>query len=706
MGCACSKTSAVEDIRESPRKRLSSSSKQYSELKVPRHSSSKREEGVWTKERLDGGDVKVMLIDKKANGSTRNYEDLTEMKKTEKAEVSVFSHPGFGKIPKATHGEQVSAGWPGWLSAAAPEAIKGWLPRRADTFEKLNKIGQGTYSSVYKARDVTNNKFVALKKVRFDNLDLESVKFMAREILLLRRLDHPNIIKLEGLITSRTSCSLYLIFEYMEHDLTGLASRPGIKFSEPQVKCYMQQLLSGLDHCHSHGILHRDIKGSNLLIDNTGVLKIADFGLASFFDPHNSVPLTSRVVTLWYRPPELLLGASYYGVAVDLWSTGCILGELYAGKPILPGKTEVEQLHKIFKLCGSPSEDYWRKLHLRHSTVMKPPQPYRRCVADTFKELPAPAVQLMEILLAIDPSNRGTAAFALKSEFFTTNPLACDPSSLPKYPPSKEIDAKFREEEARRQGALGGRGHKVDLARRGQREAQAIHAENANAGRRQDHSNGKSQSEMFNRHREETVSGFLIDPTKQSRAVKDARKDSGDDLNRRASLSGPLVPGPGRTRAGRERNDPPVVSSKASLSKLSGLVAARTASSEDQQVKAGPSQTMETTNDGGRFRGSSSDVDSTRKQDRKHHSLRVAHSRQADDGKTCTKESSLHGHGPKANKIYVSGPLFVSSNNVDQMLKEHDRRIQEYARRNRLDKTRPGTQGPAYPISASRQVVG
>lgn len=97
------------------------------------------------------------------------------------------------------------------------------------------QIGQGTYSSVYKARDVVNNKFVALKKVRFDNLDLESVKFMSREILVLRRLDHPNIIKLEGLITSRTSCSLYLIFEYMEHDLTGLASCPGIKFTEPQV---------------------------------------------------------------------------------------------------------------------------------------------------------------------------------------------------------------------------------------------------------------------------------------------------------------------------------------------------------------------------------------------------------------------------------------------------------------------------------------
>lgn len=106
----------------------------------------------------------------------------------------------------------------------------------------------------------------------------------------------------------------------------------------------MQQLLQGLDHCHSHNILHRDIKGSNLLIDNMGILKIADFGLASFFYPDQNQALTSRVVTLWYRPPELLLGATNYGVSVDLWSTGCILAELYAGKPIMPGRTEVLQL--------------------------------------------------------------------------------------------------------------------------------------------------------------------------------------------------------------------------------------------------------------------------------------------------------------------------------------------------------------------------
>lgn len=108
-----------------------------------------------------------------------------------------------------------------------------------------------------------------------------------------------------------------------------------------QIKCYMQQLLRGLDHCHSRGVLHRDIKGSNLLIDYNGNLKIGDFGLATFFCPSQKQPLTSRVVTLWYRPPELLLGSTNYGVAVDLWSSGCILAELFSGKPIMPGRTEV-----------------------------------------------------------------------------------------------------------------------------------------------------------------------------------------------------------------------------------------------------------------------------------------------------------------------------------------------------------------------------
>jgi len=171
------------------------------------------------------------------------------------------------------------------------------------------------------------------------------------------------VIKLEGIITSRLSHSLYLVFEYMEHDLAGLAALSGQRFTEPQVKCFMRQILEGLRHCHARGVLHRDIKGSNLLKSSSATT--ACYGsptsgspVATFFDPGKTQPMTSRVVTLWYRPPELLLGPTEYRVAVDLRNTGCILAELLAGKSIMPGQTEIEQLHRIFKLCGSLSEDY------------------------------------------------------------------------------------------------------------------------------------------------------------------------------------------------------------------------------------------------------------------------------------------------------------------------------------------------------------
>ncbi|CAL0300061.1 unnamed protein product [Lupinus luteus] len=387
--------------------------------------------------------------EKGGDDTTQTQQPQGERRRTSKP------NPRLSNPPKHLQGEQVAAGWPPWLTAVCGEALSGWTPRKADTFEKIDKIGQGTYSNVYKAKDMLTGKIVALKKVRFDNLEPESVKFMAREILILRRLNHPNVIKLEGLVTSRMSMSLYLVFDYMVHDLAGLSASPEIKFSEPQVKCYMHQLLSGLEHCHKRHVLHRDIKGSNLLINEEGILKVADFGLASLFDPDRRHPMTNRVVTLWYRPPELLLGATEYGVGVDLWSAGCILGELLTGKPIMPGRTEVEQLHKIYKLCGSPSDEYWKKSKLSNATLFKPREPYKRYIRETFKKFPPSALALIDTLLAIDPAERLSASDALRSEFFTTEPYACDPSDLPKYPPTKEMDAKQRDDEARRLRAAG-----------------------------------------------------------------------------------------------------------------------------------------------------------------------------------------------------------------------------------------------------------
>ncbi|GMJ13068.1 hypothetical protein like AT1G53050 [Hibiscus trionum] len=707
MGCMISKSAAVEDSRENHQGRLKR--KGSLEKHVQRVNSSGREEVVRSKDKYGGsggGDVEVLPIHKKSGGSNRfKYNDQVEEKrvidkfevveknKGEKCGVTVAGHhPGSERVLNSIEGEQVAAGWPAWLVAVAGEAIKGWIPRRPNSFEKLDKIGQGTYSSVYKARDHIHDKLVALKRVKCDNRDPESVKFMAREIILLRRLDHPNVIKLEGLIVSPTSCSLYLVFEYMEHDLVGLASLPGIKFTEPQIKCYMQQLLSGLDHCHSHGVLHRDIKGSNLLIDSNGILKIADFGLAIHFDPHNSVPLTSRVVTLWYRPPELLLGATHYGVAVDLWSAGCILGELYSGKPILPGKTEVEQLHKIFKLCGSPTDEYWRRAKLPHSTAFKPLHPYKRCIAETFKEFPSPAVTLMETLLSIDPVHRRTAAFSLKSELFTTQPLACDPSSLPKYPPSKEIDAKLRDEEARRQKAVGSRGSRVDKERRGQKEPLPIPTSNSNTNTAtstqggQHHPSLKSRSQMHNAGKADAFSGILIDPSppKQTPAAKEESRDFPEHNRKKISHSGPLVKGTVFRNSGKEHNDLPMVSSKANLSKLSGLVAARTSASEDRRQKQGP-LALEAVNQAGRPRRSFKEFESAGNQNVRQHMPKTTESPLPVGGRSCSKESSpvTHdgGSSPRGSKMYLSGPLLAPSNNVDRMLKEHDRKIQEFDRR-------------------------
>ncbi|KAL2894292.1 hypothetical protein RDABS01_010201 [Bienertia sinuspersici] len=536
-------------------------------------------------------------------------------------------------MPQGAHGEQVVAGWPSWLSAVAGEAIQGWLPRRADSFEKLDKIGQGTYSSVYKARDLETGKTVAMKKVRFINMDPESVRFMAREIHVLRKLDHPNIMKLEGLVTSRVSGSLYLVFEYMEHDLAGLSARPGKTFTEPQIKCFMQQLLSGLAHCHSHGVLHRDIKGSNLLINNDGVLKIGDFGLATFFKPGQKQPLTSRVVTLWYRAPELLLGSTDYGIAVDMWSVGCILAELFAGKPIMPGRTEVEQMHKIFKLCGSPSESYWKKTKFPHGTSFKPSQPYKRRLMDTFKDFPAPALALVDALLSIEPDKRGTASTTLKSEFFTTHPLPCDPLALPKFPPTKEFDIKLRDEEARRRKAQAVKGRRPESVRRGTRDSKQTPEYNADAevslkGQNgtstcNAHVNGiKSYTVDAQRGNMDNGCSTMIHP---SAAGSSWNKKHKDDIDTHQV--------PGRTNSG-SKNGPDSRSQKLALT---------------------------------------------------HGEPDLSNLSYRQDDWISSKDN---GYMPKKNRIHYSGPLVPPGGNLEDMLKEHERQIQHAVRKSRTEKAR------------------
>ncbi|KAI4366840.1 hypothetical protein MLD38_022657 [Melastoma candidum] len=308
-------------------------------------------------------------------------------------------------------------GWPKWFTDHVPmSGLEGLVPKSSDSYDKIDKVGQGTYSNVYKARDRETGKPVALKKVRLDTSEPES-KFMAREIKILSggSSQHREAGR-AGDVTDAADRTAGLL------EGTSLVCKLHIKY-------YMNQLLSGLQHCHERGILHRDIKGPNLLIDRNGVLKIAYFGLANYYRPGGRRPLTNRVVTLWYRAPELLLGATDYGVGIDFWSAGCLLAEMYAGHPIMPGRTEVEQLHRIFKLCGTPQDDYWKKAEL--PTTFRPEQTYNPSIIECFKEFPDTSVGLLSTLLALDPANRGTASMALQHEFFSTEPLACDPSALP-----------------------------------------------------------------------------------------------------------------------------------------------------------------------------------------------------------------------------------------------------------------------------------
>uniref|UniRef100_A0A5S6KSK6 Folliculin n=1 Tax=Xenopus tropicalis TaxID=8364 RepID=A0A5S6KSK6_XENTR len=230
--------------------------------------------------------------------------------------------------------------------------------RSVKEFEKLNRIGEGTYGIVYRARDTKSNEIVALKKVRMDK-EKDGIPISSlREINLLLRLRHPNIVELKEVVVGNHLESIFLVMGYCEQDLASLLENMQTPFSEAQVKCICFQLLTGLQYLHESFIVHRDLKVSNLLMTDKGCVKIADFGLARAF----SIPakqMTPKVVTLWYRAPELLLGSTTQTTAIDMWAVGCILAELLAHKPLLPGGSEIQQIDLIIQLLGTPNENIW-----------------------------------------------------------------------------------------------------------------------------------------------------------------------------------------------------------------------------------------------------------------------------------------------------------------------------------------------------------
>ena len=296
-----------------------------------------------------------------------------------------------------------------------------------ERYTKLEKIGEGTYATVYKATDSASaSSLVALKEIRL-NEEEGTPSTALREISFMRELVHPNIVRLLEVI--HTPQSLCLVFELLQQDLKSLLdARRELKhpFSLAQVQSVMFQILSGLAFCHDHKILHRDLKPQNLLLSSEGHVKLADFGLARGFGiPVNA--FSSEVVTLWYRPPDILLGSTSYTTSIDMWSVGCIMAELLLLRPLFPGKDARDQIHRIFSVLGTPSLELLTFLcsNSNNSNGTVPEWlsqlPFYKPVRweRLFPQLEAAGLNLLARLLDYRPGMRISAREALEHPFFS-----------------------------------------------------------------------------------------------------------------------------------------------------------------------------------------------------------------------------------------------------------------------------------------------
>jgi len=286
-----------------------------------------------------------------------------------------------------------------------------------DAFQKLEKIGEGTYGVVYKAKDKESGRTVALKKIRLDTESDGVPSTAIREISLLKELNHPNVVRLLDVVHSEKK--LFLVFEYLDRDLKKyMDSVPAGGISLPLVKSYLYQLLSGIAFCHSHRILHRDLKPQNLLIDSQGSIKLADFGLARAF----GVPVrsyTHEVVTLWYRAPEILLGCRYYSTPVDVWSIGCIFAEMITRRALFPGDSEIDQLFRIFRTLGTPDERLWPGVSDFPDYKSSFPKWPVQNLLQVIPALTQAGADLLQQMLTYEPTRRLSARNALSHRFFS-----------------------------------------------------------------------------------------------------------------------------------------------------------------------------------------------------------------------------------------------------------------------------------------------
>uniref|UniRef100_A0A096LQB7 cyclin-dependent kinase n=1 Tax=Poecilia formosa TaxID=48698 RepID=A0A096LQB7_POEFO len=291
---------------------------------------------------------------------------------------------------------------------------------KLETYIKLDKLGEGTYATVFKGRSKLTDNLVALKEIRLEHEEGAPCTAI-REVLvsLLKDLKHANIVTLHDIV--HTDKSLTLVFEYLDKDLKQYMDDCGNILSMQNVKIFLYQILRGLAYCHRRKVLHRDLKPQNLLINDRGELKLADFGLARA----KSVPTktySNEVVTLWYRPPDVLLGSSEYSTQIDMWGVGCIFYEMAAGRPLFPGSTVEDELHLIFRLLGTPTEDSWPGIssidEFRSYKFSKyKPQPL---INHAPSRLDNDGIELLSSFLKYESKKRISADEAMRQPYFRT----------------------------------------------------------------------------------------------------------------------------------------------------------------------------------------------------------------------------------------------------------------------------------------------
>eukprot|EP01134_Creolimax_fragrantissima_P007094 CFRG7094T1 len=286
-----------------------------------------------------------------------------------------------------------------------------------DTYRKLEKIGSGTYGVVYKAKHKTTGEFVALKRIRLEGDDEGVPSTAIREVSTLMELKHQNIVRLLDVCCE--DGKLLLVFEYLNQDLKKyIDTAPPNGFTPAHVKSFCWQMLQGIYFCHARRMLHRDLKPQNLLIAEDGTLKIADFGLARAF----GIPLpayTHEVVTLWYRAPEILLGAKKYSVPIDMWSVGCIFAELVTRRALFAGDCEIDQIFKIFGQCGTPTPETWPSVTELPDFNEKFPKHQPQDIRNIVKGLGDDGIDLLEKMLILDPAKRISAKQAILHPYFS-----------------------------------------------------------------------------------------------------------------------------------------------------------------------------------------------------------------------------------------------------------------------------------------------